>query len=73
MTLHQRPPGEALPAASPTPSARGRLSWQRLAQGAWIALALVLLVNLVANIPAFYQSSLTGCTLPDAGDVYGRD
>jgi hypothetical protein len=65
MTLQQRPSGGALSAASPTPPGRGRWNWQRLAQGAWIVLALVLLVNFVANIPAFYQSSRTGCTLPD--------
>ena len=68
MTVHQRPRDEALPAASPTPPERGRWSWQRVAQGAWIVLALVLLVIFVANIPAFFQYAKTVCTLPDAGN-----
>jgi hypothetical protein len=65
MTLYQRPRSEAFPAASPTTPGRGRWSWQRLAQGAWIVLAIVLLVTFVANIPAFYQSSRAGCPLPN--------
>lgn len=65
MTLHQRPRSDTLPAASPTSPGRGRWNWQRLAQGVWIGLALVLLVIFVANIPAFYQTARTGCTLPD--------
>jgi hypothetical protein len=65
MTLHQRPLSEALPTALPPPPGRGRWNWQRVAQGVWIVFALVLLVTFVANIPAFYQSSRTGCTLPD--------
>jgi hypothetical protein len=52
MTLKQRPPGEALPAASPTPPGRGRWSWLAIARIAWIVFALVLLVTFVANIPA---------------------
>ncbi len=68
MTVHQRPRDEALPAASPMPPERGRWSWQRAAQGAWIVLALVLLVIFVANIPAFFQYAMTVCTLPDAGN-----
>ncbi len=50
------------------PPERGRWSWQRAAQGAWIVLALVLLVIFVANIPAFFQYAMTVCTLPDAGN-----
>ena len=65
MALHQRPLGEELPAVSPAPPERARWRWQRLAQGVWIILALVLLVNFVANIPFFYQSVRTVCTLPD--------
>jgi hypothetical protein len=68
MTLHQRPLDEARPATSPTPPERGRWNWKRFAQAAWIVLALVLLVNFVANIPAYYQSSRTFCTLPNPGD-----
>ncbi len=68
MTVHQPPRDEALPAASPMPPERGRWSWQRAAQGAWIVLALVLLVIFVANIPAFFQYAMTVCTLPDAGN-----
>ncbi|GAC1345342.1 MAG: hypothetical protein NVSMB27_07440 [Ktedonobacteraceae bacterium] len=66
--MQQRPLSEELPAASPTPPGRGWWSWQRAAQGAWIVLALVLLVTFVANIPAFYQSSRTFCTLPHPSD-----
>jgi hypothetical protein len=68
MTLHQRPLSEALPAALPTPPGRGRWNWHRVAQGVWIVLTLVLLVTFVANIPAFYQSSRTGCTQPSPVD-----
>ena len=41
--------------------------WLALARGAWIVLALVL-VNFMANIPAYYQSSRTFCILPNPGD-----
>src|SRR5437016_813959 len=69
MTLHQRPLSEALPAASPTPPGRGRLSWQRAAQGGWIVLALVLLVTFVFNISTFYQYLLsTVCTVSDTAN-----
>ena len=51
MTLHQRPPG--------------RWNRQRLAQGAWVVFALVLLVIFVANLPAFFQYAKTACTLSD--------
>jgi hypothetical protein len=64
MTVQQRPFSEELPATSPRPPERGRWSWQRLAQGVWIALALVLLANFVASIPAYYQIMRTACTLP---------
>ncbi len=65
MTLQSRPLSEELPAPLPASPGRGRWNWQRLAQVIWIILALVLLVNFVASIPAYYQSSRTGCRLPD--------
>lgn len=65
MTTHQRPSGEAFAAASSPPPRHGQWNWQRIAQGVWIVLALVLLANFIANIPAFYQSSRTGCNLPN--------
>ncbi len=68
MTVQQRPPGEALPAASPTPPGRVRRSWLSFARIVWIALALVLLVTFVANIPSYYQSSRTFCALPHPSD-----
>ncbi len=68
MTSHQRPLSEALPAPSSTPPRQGRWSWQRVAQGAWIVLALVLLVGFVLNLPAFLQNAKTVCTLPNPGD-----
>lgn len=68
MTLHQHPLSEALPAASPSPPGRGRWNRQRLAQGVWIVLALVLLVIFLANLPAFFQYARTVCTLPDVGN-----
>jgi hypothetical protein len=68
VTVPQRPRDEALRAASPTLPARGRWSWQRVAQGAWIVLAVVLLIIFVANIPAFFQYAKAVCTLPDAGN-----
>ena len=46
---------------------RGRWSWQRAMQGAWIVLALALFVVFVANIPAFFQYAGVVCMLPDAG------
>jgi len=68
MTLPQHPHSETLPAASPRLPGRGQWNGQRVAQGAWIVLALVLLVDFVANIPAYYQSARTGCTLPSPAD-----
>jgi hypothetical protein len=68
MTLHQNPLSEALPAASPASPVRRRWSWLAVARIVWTALALVLLVNFVANIPAYYQSSRTGCSLPNPRD-----
>lgn len=41
--------------------------WQRLVQGAWIMLALALLLIFVVNLPIFFQYARTICTLPDAG------
>ncbi len=68
MTLHQNPRSLALPAVSPSPPGRERWNRQRLAQGVWIVLALVLLVIFVANLPAFFQYARTVCTLPDVGN-----
>ena len=68
MALHQRSFGETTFDASPAPPGRGRWSRQRAAQGAWIVFALVLLVNFVVNIPAYYQSARTGCTEASAGN-----
>jgi hypothetical protein len=68
MTLHQNPRSLALPDASPSSPGRGRWNWQRVAQGTWVLLALVLLVIFVANLPAFFQYARTVCTLPDAGN-----
>lgn len=41
--------------------------WQRLVQGAWIMLALALLLIFMVNLPVFFQYARTICTLPDAG------
>ncbi len=68
MTLHQNPLSEAFPADSSSPSGQGRWNRLRLTQGAWIVLALLLLVIFVANIPAFFQYTRTVCTLPDVGN-----
>jgi hypothetical protein len=68
VTVHQRPRDEDFSAALPTPPERKRWIWQRVAQGIWIVLALMLLVIFVANIPAFFQYARTVCTLPDAGN-----
>jgi hypothetical protein len=65
LNQHQRPLGESPPAASPNHPGKWRWNWQLLAQGAWIVLAFLLLITFVANIPAFFQSSRTGCTLPN--------
>ena len=65
MTLHQDPLSEVLPAASSKPPGRGPWGWQRLAQRAWIVLALMLLAYFVASIPVAYQSLRTICTLPN--------
>lgn len=42
--------------------------WQRLVQGAWIMLALALLLIFMVNLPVFFQYARTICTLPDAGN-----
>ena len=68
MDLHQRSLSEALPDASSTPPERERWSWQRVAQGAWIVLALLLLIIFVANISAFFQYARIVCTLPEVGN-----
>src|SRR6266487_4268292 len=68
MTSPQRPGSEKLPATSPTSPGRGRWSWRRAAKGAWIVLALLLLVIFVATLPAFFQYARTVCTQPDVGN-----
>ncbi len=39
--------------------------WLALARGAWIVLALLLVANFVASIPAYYLILRTVCTFPD--------
>ncbi|MGZ3646226.1 MAG: hypothetical protein ACXVCM_20520 [Ktedonobacteraceae bacterium] len=65
MTVHQRPRDEAFPSPSPTSSDRRRWNWLRLAQVAWVMLALVLLGSFVANLPTYFQYVGTICTLHD--------
>ena len=65
MTVHQRPRDEAHPAASPTPSGRKKWNWLRVAQVAWVVLALGLLANLVVSLPTYFQYVGTVCTLHD--------
>jgi hypothetical protein len=62
MTLHQRPPSEALPAASPISPERGQWNWLAVARIAWIVLAILLLAYFVAGIPVAYQLLGTVCT-----------
>lgn len=64
MALDHLSPGEAPPI---TASGQERGRWPRLARGAWIAFAVVLLVIFVVNIPAFYRYAGSICTLSDAG------
>ena len=68
MTLQQRPRSETLPVAPPMPPGGRQWHWQRAAQGVWIALALVLLVVFVVNLPTFFQYARTVCTLPNPGN-----
>jgi hypothetical protein len=51
----------------PSRTSSGRISqpWLTLARGAWVVCALLLLVNFVASIPAYFQLMQTVCTLPD--------
>ncbi|MGH2494036.1 MAG: hypothetical protein ACRDIV_04970 [Ktedonobacteraceae bacterium] len=65
MTMRPRPPGESLPTTWPRPPGRRRWNWQLIVRTGWIALALMLLVIFVANLPAFYQYARTVCPLPD--------
>jgi hypothetical protein len=67
MTLNQNRLDEALLAASPSSPKQKRWNRWRPAQIIWIALALVLLVIFLANLPAFFQYARTVCTLPDVG------
>ncbi len=69
MTLHQPPWSETRPIASPMPPERGRWSRQRVAQGAWIVLVLLLLVIFVANLPAFFQYARRLCCKNAGGMV----
>ena len=65
MTVHQRPRDEAHPAASSTTPGRWQWNWYRVAQMAWVLLALVLLANLVVSLPSYFQYVGTVCTLHD--------
>ena len=65
MTVHQRPRDEAHPAASSTTPGRKKWNWYRVAQVAWVVLALVLLANLVVSLPSYFQYVGTVCTLHD--------
>src|SRR6266576_3711712 len=56
--LHQHSLSEALPDASPMPPERGRWSWQRVAQGAWIGLLVSILLVL------FGSTGFLGFNLP---------
>ncbi|HEY7358177.1 MAG TPA: hypothetical protein VH590_16970 [Ktedonobacterales bacterium] len=51
-------------AVSQATSVEPRLSgrWLRLARGAWLLLALLLLANFIASIPVYYQALRTLCT-----------
>jgi signal transduction histidine kinase len=62
------PDTKALPEASSRYAGRIREPWLLLARGIWILLMLLLLINFVANVPAYYQSAGTGCILPNPGD-----
>jgi hypothetical protein len=65
VTVHQRPRDEAHPAASSTTPGRWQWNWYRVAQMAWVVLALVLLANLVVSLPSYFQYVGTVCTLHD--------
>jgi hypothetical protein len=65
VTVPQRPRDEAHPAAStPTPG-RWQWNWYRVAQVAWVVLALGLLANLVVSLPSYFQYVWTICTEHD--------
>lgn len=68
MNLHQKTRSLVLHADSPDPAGQGRWNRLRLVQGIWIALALMLLVIFVANLPVFFQYASSVCTLPNVGN-----
>jgi hypothetical protein len=59
---------QAPPASSRTSFGRIPRRWLKLARGAWVVCALLLLANFVASIPAYYQIMNTACSLPNQGD-----
>ena len=65
MTVNQHPRDEAHSAASSTTPGRWQWNWYRVAQMAWVVLALVLLANLVVSLPSYFQYVGTVCTLRD--------
>lgn len=72
MTLPDRSLSEAAASTGSTPPAPGRRDWQRVAQGVWVVLALVLLGIFVANLPSYYQSSQILCTQVETGCLTGQ-
>jgi hypothetical protein len=65
VTVQQRPRDETHPAASSTTPGRWQWKWYRVAQMAWVVLALGMLVNLVVSLPSYFQYVGTVCTLHD--------
>ncbi len=55
-------------ASSRTYSGRIPPRWLPMLRGAWLVCALLLLANMVASIPAYYQIMSTVCSLPNQGD-----
>jgi hypothetical protein len=53
VTVHQRPRDETHPAASSTTPGRKKWNWYRVAQVAWIVLALGMLANFVVSLPTY--------------------
>ncbi|HEY6409534.1 MAG TPA: hypothetical protein VIY29_18905 [Ktedonobacteraceae bacterium] len=65
MTVHQRPRDEAHPAASSATPGRKKWNWYRVAQVAWVVLALGMLAIIVISLPTYFQYVGTVCTLHD--------
>src|SRR6266849_1347686 len=59
------PSSQSQPEPSPTSTVRPPRKWLPLARVAWVVCALLLLVNFVASIPAYYRLLLTVCPLPN--------